>query len=157
MSEGPTDARPRRGLRWTLGSLMLLVALVAVTLAWYVQRVREFAREQAAADAERALYVSQVNQILKSMDDQAKREQDHWAREIARAQSPPKPSVKSIPEQVKNIVKLLDEQAKNEEKSKRFRAELAAKILARMREKERLEKSSSGGAPAPAATVEQPR
>ena len=144
-------------LRWTLGRLMLVIALVAVTLAWYVQRVREIDRERAAADAERDLIVVQTEQILKTMEDQANREQEHWAREIARAKNPPPPpSIESIPGQVRNLVKLLDERAKLEAESERFREEVRAKIQARM-EKERLEKAASRATTPPAPLLEDPR
>ncbi len=143
--------------RWTLGGLMLVIALVAVILAWHAHQVREIDRQRALADAERDLIVAQTEQILKAMEDQDRLQDEHWAREIARAKNPPPtPSVKSIPEQVRNLVKLLDERAKLEAESRRMHEAIAAKIQARM-EKERLEKAASQGTTTPAQPSEAPR
>jgi hypothetical protein len=147
------------GRRWTLGGLMVLIALVALPLAWYVHRVREFERAQAVADFLRAKLVAHMDKELEKLvadrakDDEILRQADEA---IARAKAPPKPSAKSIPAQVKDIVKLLDERAKFEEEFSKRQEAIAAQILAR-REKQRLEKAATQGTTPPARALENPR
>jgi hypothetical protein len=95
MSEGATGAKPRRGLRWTLGGLMLLIALVALPMAWYAQRAGQMARERAAAEARRADVVSQIKEFQKLFDEQAKLEKDQRSRAGARAGLSKEPSENS--------------------------------------------------------------
>ena len=145
--------------RWTLGGLMLIIALVAVMLAWYAHRAREFARVQAAADAERARLVARAKREIEQLyAEQAKVEEivRRADEAIARAKEPRKASIKTIPEQVRSIVKLLDEQAKLEEKSNRSRAEVREKLRARL-EKKRLEEASTKATVPLAEPLEQPR
>jgi hypothetical protein len=68
MSEGATGAKPRRGLRWTLGGLMLLIALVALPMAWYAHQARENARIRMEADVRRAKVIAQINSQVKHIE-----------------------------------------------------------------------------------------
>jgi cell division protein FtsL len=84
--------------RWTLGGLMLLIAVVALPLAWYSYRAREIVRQQAVADLQRSKIEARINQLLKSMEDQHTLEQARISDEIARSTAPTEPSDRSIPE-----------------------------------------------------------
>jgi hypothetical protein len=89
---------------------MLLIAVVALPLAWYVHRVREVARQQAAADAVRASILAEMNQIMKKIGD----EEEFVSGEIARVKAPAKPSDATISEQLKRIAGPSGERAKPE-------------------------------------------
>jgi hypothetical protein len=54
----------RRKGRWTLGGLMVLIALVAVPMAWLAHQAREADRQRAVADALRAKLVTAIERAL---------------------------------------------------------------------------------------------
>ena len=60
--------------RWTLGGLMVLIAIAALPLAWYVHQVRELNRQRAIADAERMYVVSRIENVQRFMEEQVSRE-----------------------------------------------------------------------------------
>jgi hypothetical protein len=93
MSNEPTDTPPRPGRRWTLGGMMLLIAVVALPLAWYVYRVREIDRQRLLAEQRTAYAQEQVKQFMKLINEQAKREQERSSGEVARAAAPPAETV----------------------------------------------------------------
>jgi hypothetical protein len=80
-------------LGWTLGGLMIMIAVVALPLTWYVHRVREIDRQRLLAEQRTAYAQEQVKQITKLIDEQAKGEQDRRSGEAARAAVPPAETV----------------------------------------------------------------
>jgi hypothetical protein len=62
MNEKPSDARPRLKRRWTLGGLMILIALIALPTAVIVQQRREIELMRLEAEHARAQAVAALEQ-----------------------------------------------------------------------------------------------
>ncbi len=62
--------------RWTLGGMMILIAVVALPLAWYSYQAREIHRQQVFAERRAALAVEQVKLLMKVVEEQAKADQE---------------------------------------------------------------------------------
>jgi cell division protein FtsL len=82
MSSEQSDVKPRSRRRWTLGGLMVLVAVAALPLTWYVHQVRELNRQRAVADMQRAKLEAQINYQVKLVI-----EQHNWLRSEVRART----------------------------------------------------------------------
>jgi hypothetical protein len=68
MSERPSDAPAKLKRRWTLGKLMILIAILAGPLAVIVHQQREIERMRREAEMARDLAVAREQQALKAIE-----------------------------------------------------------------------------------------
>jgi len=71
--------------RWTLFGLMVLIAVVALPLAWYVHRVREIDSQRMLSEARTAHIQAQIKKIERAIDEETRRQLERLTRQNAQA------------------------------------------------------------------------